>query len=777
MKLKLAVAGAAAIALSLAGVVSVQATSARAASAQAVRPQAVQSRAGAAAGFVKLGGSPGAPAVNPATHTLYVPVQCTSSFCSGAPAHVVDIINTTRCDVTDLSGCRVTAAAEVGSGPLAVAVDPRTDTVYVMNGTSNTVSVLNGARCNARVTSGCARPVATVKVGQMPVAGAVSPATHTLYVANLNGGISVINTAACDATVTRGCGAKPRTVADTASPSWVDINSKTGTVYVANNGNGTSPGSVSVINGAGCNASTGTGCAKKPVTVPVGVNSVTLAVDQSTNTVYVADAGNGNSGSVSVINGATCNGKLTSGCRVAATVPTGAGTAQVAVDRQLHTVFAINGGDDTLSAINTETCNGTVTASCSRRPLNAVASALAGPGFNSFLNGLALGENGTAYVVNIGGLSVLSVDSTGRCNVTYTGDCRAEAPSVPEPENVFAADAATHTIYAGNQNLPRIDVINGATCNARNRSGCAPVATIPMPDPGANVGAIDKATHTLYAADEAPSGTLAVINIAACNATRTAGCAAPVGRVKLGAFPNPPALNPATHTLYVSYGDSANKIAVVNAATCNATRTAGCGHTPAAVTVGPGTDDLAVSVATNTVYGANSGSNNFNGDTVSVLNGATCDAANTSGCGHLAATAKVGRGPFGIVVNDATHTVYVANNANGDAPGTVSVINAAACDGTHTAGCHASFPVMPAGKAPLLAALDPATGLLYVADFASAAVTVLNTARCNAKVTSGCGQPGRQRAVGSNPVGIVVTAGSVYVGQLYRPGSMAIFGA
>ena len=80
-----------------------------------------------------------------------------------------------------------------------------------------------------------------------------------------------------------------------------------------------------------------------------------------------------------------------------------------------------------------------------------------------------------------------------------------------------------------------------------------------------------------------------------------------------------------------------------------------------------------------------------------MINGATCNGTNHSGCGHLAATAKVGLGPSGIAVNDRTHTVYVANNANGDSPGTVSVINGATCNGTDTAGCHRRFPAMATG--------------------------------------------------------------------------------
>ena len=245
---------------------------------------------------------------------------------------------------------------------------------------------------------------------------------------------------------------------------------------------------------------------------------------------------------------------------------------------------------------------------------------------------------------------------------------------------MLSVDPVTDTIYAGNFNLPPalgfIDVINGATCHPGDLSGCAPVAKIPMADPQANVrvGSIDEATHTLYASDPF-SDTTSVINTAACNATHTAGCAKAAPTITIGPGPGPPVLDPATRTLYIPYGKAANRVAVVNAATCNAQHTSGCGQAPAVVTVGKGTFDLAVSVKTDTVY-APPRPPAFNGDTVAVINGATCNATNHSGCGHLAATVNVGLDPEGVGVNDQTHTVYVTNNAFGDTPGTVSVINA-----------------------------------------------------------------------------------------------------
>ena len=332
---------------------------------------------------------------------------------------------------------------------------------------------------------------------------------------------------------------------------------------------------MSVIDGATCNGHTGRGCSRIPATVTVGTSPFALAVDQASNTVYVANFVNEfNGGSVSVINGGRCNAHTTAGCgRTPPAVPTGIGTGFVAVDSALHTVFAANAGDDTLSAINTRTCNGTVTSGCANRPPNLQATPLQGPGYNPFPGGLALiPRTGTAYVVTIGGRNIVSVTSIRRCNATDTTGCRAEAPAVPEGEYLLSADPATNTLYGGNLNQPEIDVINGATCHTRDLSGCAPVAEIPVPDPGANVGAIDEATHTLYAADP-PSSNVFVINTATCNADQTPPAAPRPRRPSRSARsprcrPSTPPPRPCT----CPTATNANKVAVVNAATCNADR-------------------------------------------------------------------------------------------------------------------------------------------------------------------------------------------------------------
>jgi hypothetical protein len=140
-----------------------------------------------------------------------------------------------------------------------------------------------------------------------------------------------------------------------------------------------------------------------------------------------------------------------------------------------------------------------------------------------------------------------------------------------------------------------------------------------------------------------------------------------------------------------------------------------------------------------------------------------------AGRGHVAAIAKPGVGPFGVTVNDRTHTVYVVNNAAGDAPGTVSVINGATCNGTHTAGCRQHFPTFATGRAPLNITVDERTDALYITGSASADVTAMDGSRCNASVTTGCGAP-REQPVGSLPVSVAVNprSGTVYVARSRR---------
>jgi DNA-binding beta-propeller fold protein YncE len=91
------------------------------------------------------------------------------------------------------SGSALGGSAQVGNGPGADALDEATDTLYVANGendngpnaTGNTVSVIDTRRCDAQDVSHYKGPWPTITVGNLPSGIAIDERTDTVYVANL----------------------------------------------------------------------------------------------------------------------------------------------------------------------------------------------------------------------------------------------------------------------------------------------------------------------------------------------------------------------------------------------------------------------------------------------------------------------------------------------------------------------------------------------------------------------------------------------------------------
>jgi DNA-binding beta-propeller fold protein YncE len=284
----------------------------------------------------------------------------------------------------------------------------------------------------------------------------------------------------------------------------------------------------------------------------------------------------------------------------------------------------------------------------------------------------------------VGGSNVLAVLDVSGCTATRTSTCRHPAPSVQDPEFEVALDPGTDTLYASNLNLPQIDVIDAASCHAGDLGGCRPVATIPVQDPQDRVGAIDGANHTLYVADP-QAGKIALIDTATCNAYDTAGCATKPATITVGSGASATALNLATQSLYTVIGMNGNQVAVISAATCNAQVTSGCRQPIGVVRVGAATGQLAVSQASDTIYAPSIAAKatipagraaqrvaidaatdqiyvtNWASATVSIINGASCNATVTTGCSKPAAAQPVGSQPHGLAINPATDTVYALN--------------------------------------------------------------------------------------------------------------------
>ena len=180
---------------------------------------------------------------------------------------------------------------------------------------------------------------------------------------------------------------------------------------------------------------------------------------------------------------------------------------------------------------------------------------------------------------------------------------------------------------------------------------------------------LNPATHTLYAVSDPENsldGSISVINASTCNSLQASGCADNTPSVQVGNGPGALAVDQATDTVYVVNANS-NTVSVINGAICNAQRIAGCSLTPPVIKLPENPVDVAVNQANDTVYVANWG--NGSGTTVSVINGKACNAQVTSGCRQVPVQVTVGTGPAGIFMDQSTNTVYAATVApNGPGP-------------------------------------------------------------------------------------------------------------
>jgi YVTN family beta-propeller protein len=662
---------------------------------------------------VAAGSGANGVAIDDATHTVYV---------TDGGSGTVSVINAATCNAADTSGCgQKPATVTVGAGPTGLAVDPATDTIYVANNglgvNSRTVSVINGTTCNAADTSGCGQKPATVLVGRAPFYAAFDAINKTVYVTDIGGNsVSMINARTCNATVTAGCGRKPATVAVGRSPIPVTVDPRTNTVYVGNNGDAT----VSLIDGATCNATRTSGCGHPVGILRIPGGPLGLAVNEATRTLFVSNnstatgsVGPGHSpvraNSVSVINAAICNARTTSGCgQRAPTALTGAAGGPGPVVEATDTLY-VPTGDDAVTIVNGATCNAKVRTGCGQ-PVPATMT-----GADPFSIAANPGAN-TLYVGNFGS-STISLINGATCNTVVSSGCQPHPTAIVMTGGPYglAVNQATHTLYAttiftaSGQPGRTVSVINTATCNATVMSGCRktpPTVTVGSAPAGV---AVDQATDTVYVANHNEK-TVSVINGATCNATDSSGCGQTPAQVHLGSFPLAVAVNQATDTIYALNPGAPSTVSVINGATCNGKVTSGCGRIPPKVTVGnfSNLEGLAVNQATNTVYVVNTGD-----DTVSVIDGATCNGTVTAGCGQTPAHVNVGRQGFGFAAVDSTSDLIYVSNYLDD---TVSVIDGSTCNGKVSFGCGRTPPTVPAGANPAGLTVNRATDTIYVDD-------------------------------------------------------------
>lgn len=662
-------------------------------------------------------------ALDQATNTIYA---------AEAVDGTVAVINGATCNASDSSGCsQKPATVKVGAFDNALAVDPVTNTVFATNQAASpgTVSVIDGNACNGAHESGCAgQPFATVTVGGGPSGIAVNPKTNTIYVANTGqtpdnrpvphgNTLSVINGATCKPTEKAGC-APVGTVRVGPAPAAVAVDQGSDTVYVANTHDGTrasGPGTVSVVDGSRCNGTHPAGCATEVEHhVTVGRDTYGLAVDAGNHSVYVD---NPLDDTVSVVDAKKCNGRHTSGCSARPPLITlGGAPSWAVVDAARHTVYVPDLLDNNVAILSDLRCNASSSLGC-RRPARTVPA-------GSYPNAAATDERfHTVYIGDAHGFRApyaVSMINAATCNAADRKGCKRRARALHAdgaPFNI-AVNQRTNTVYIATSGP--LQVVNAATCNVTSSAGCKHTATVPA---GGFAVAVDPSTDTIYAANARRdgSGYVSVMNGRDCRAAHTSGCArqttSKTPTVKVGHYPGIMAFDPATRTLYVTNGGD-HTVSVIDTRHCHAGDTTHCRtQSPSTVAVPaiPGTFGpvaIAVDGATHTAYVTDTG-NNFNPGTISMINTTHCHAGDTSTCHHKPATIATTPTPStAIRIDPQTHHVYVTNLSDSS----VSIIDDRHCNATATSGCH-HIPKIEVGSNPTDLTLDTSNHTAYVPNF------------------------------------------------------------
>jgi len=333
-----------------------------------------------------------------------------------------------------------------GTSPIAVAVNPATNIIYVVNQDDNTVAVIDGS--TNEVT-------ATITVGSYPVAVAANPATNRIYVANYGDDtVTLIDASHNNATHTIQVGSGPEQIA---------IDTVRNKIYVTNYDDN----SVSVIDGATNLTSTAT----------VRNGPERLAVNMVTNRIFVC---NYDEDTVSVINGTNLQ---------ASTVLVGHNPNNIVLNPVTNKIYVTNYGDDTLSVIDGSTNHVVATLPLSSTPevlaINPVTALVyAGNdddtltvvnGSNQVLGSIPLGD--TPYAVAVNPVTDKIYLATGYSGLTTVdGNSNTVMGTMTLGNNVWALDMnlGTNRLYATNKDDGDVSVVAGVNASPMQWYSVAP---------------------------------------------------------------------------------------------------------------------------------------------------------------------------------------------------------------------------------------------------------------------------------------------------------------
>jgi DNA-binding beta-propeller fold protein YncE len=337
--------------------------------------------------------------------------------------------------------------------------------------------------------------------------------------------------------------ASPPSLGIAPGPESIAVDPVSDTVYVGSNT------SLTLIDGTACNASDTSGCGHPRVVAAPHIDPVAIAVDPATRTLYVGSAG---SDEIAVLDARTCNAKVAS-CKAVGVVKLKRKVSpqQFVLDPVTHTLYAL---EDNVSVIDVSHCNALDRSGCRKTPARMRIDSPEKLGLNP--------ATGTLYVGSE--FDSVSLVDTRSCGALNTSRCAAAAPTFELPgiaSPAFAVDPATNTVFLAGY-PSKLFMLDGATCSATVRSGCAHPRTVRLRGRGEGI-AIDGPTHTIYLATPSLGGA----ELLDAGTLRTPHLA------RTGRGSREVAIDERTRTVYVGNDDS---VSLIRADRCNASTTAGC---------------------------------------------------------------------------------------------------------------------------------------------------------------------------------------------------------
>lgn len=336
-----------------------------------------------------------------------------------------------------------------------VAVDSNTNKAYVVNtGTlpcipgdppSGVVTIIDGvtdltnSSTSIEPLETCQGPGCSTFETNLPDAIAVDPATGKAYIhlfgipvqdCQIITGTSVVVSFDLMSEAATGLFPEPPMPGfDDLGHNRLAVNANTGKLYLANNTGTVSTSGVVVFDFA-------TNSIVSTITDPNGIDPVGVAVNPTTNTIYVANGGTNN---VSVIDGST-NSVVATMSDPKAVKPFG-----VAVNSTTNTVYVANEGSNNVTVMNGQT-NSIITTI-------AVGTSPVAVDVNPMTNFIYVANAGVLHGSDLGNISVIDGQTNSMTTLT---DPKGINPTA------VAVNSASNRIYVANSGSNNVTVIAGA---------------------------------------------------------------------------------------------------------------------------------------------------------------------------------------------------------------------------------------------------------------------------------------------------------------------------